>query len=96
MIGLKGKLRNLYGWSIIILSDIALAAVTIFEMKRLFISEATQQPLVNDLMFAMDFGLGILLILLAIVLIWRLLDLFKKKGRWAKEMEDELSEEVKK
>ena len=40
MIGLKGKIRKLYGWAIIILSDIALAAVTIFEMKRLFISEA--------------------------------------------------------
>ena len=52
MIGLKGKLRQLYGWSIIILSDIAFGAVTIFEMKRLFISEATQQPLVNTLMLS--------------------------------------------
>ena len=52
MIGLKGKLRQLYGWGIIILSDIAFAAVTIFEMKRLFITEAAQQPLVNTLMLA--------------------------------------------
>jgi len=96
MIGLKGKLRNLYGWSIIILSDIALAAVTIFEMKRLFISEATQQPLVNTLMLLMDFGLGLLLVLLAMVMVWRLLDLFKKKGRWTEEEDQELSEEVKK
>lgn len=95
MIGLKGKLRNLYGWSIIVLSDIALAAVTVFEMKRLFISEATQQPLVNILMLLMDFGLGLLLVLLAIVMIWRLLDLFKRKGRWAEENAHELSEEVK-
>ncbi len=96
MIGLKGKLRNLYGWSIIVLSDIALAAVTVFEMKRLFISEATQQPLVNTLMLLMDFGLVLLLVLLAIVLIWRLFDLFKRKGRWTEEVENELSEEVKK
>ena len=96
MVGLKGKLRNLYGWSIIILSDIALAAVTIFEMKRLFISEATQQPLVNTLMLLMDFGLGLLLVLLAMVMVWRLLDLFKKKGRWTEEEDQELSEEVKK
>ena len=96
MIGLKGKLRKLYGWSIIILSDIALASVTVFEMKRLFISEATQQPLVNTLMLLMDIGLSLLLVLLAIVLIWRLLDLFKRKGRWTEEVENELSEEVEK
>jgi hypothetical protein len=95
MIGLKGKLRNLYGWCIIIFSDVALAAVTVFEMKRLFISEATQQPLVNSLMLLMDFGLGLLLVLLAILMIWRLLDLFKKKGRWTEENVHELSEEVK-
>jgi hypothetical protein len=94
MLGLKGKLRQVYGWAIVIFSDIALAAVTIFEMKRLFITEAEQQPLVNGLMYAIDFGLGMLLLLLAIVMIWRLLDLFKKKGRWTEEGEHELSAEV--
>jgi len=94
MIGLKGKIRKWYGWSIIILSDIAFGAVTIFEMKRLFITEAIQQPLVNGLMYAIDFGLGMLLLLLAIVMIWRLVDLFKKEGRWTKEVDHELSEEV--
>jgi hypothetical protein len=94
MLGLKGKLRQVYGWALLVFSDIALASVTIFEMKRLFISEATQQPLVNGLMYATDFGLGMLLLLLAIVLIWRLADLFKKKGRWKEEVSQELSEEV--
>ena len=94
MLGLKGKVRQLYGWSIIFLSDIALAAVTIFEMKRLFISEAEQQPLVNNLMLAIDFGLGMLLVLLAVVMVWRLIDLFKPKGRWTEEMDHELAEEV--
>ena len=94
MLGLKGKVRQLYGWSIIIFSDIALAGVTVFEMKRLFISEAEQQPLVNGLMYAMDFGLGMLLLLLAIVMVWRLVDLFKPKGRWTEEAAQELSEEV--
>ncbi|NPV78059.1 MAG: hypothetical protein HPY59_16995 [Anaerolineae bacterium] len=94
MIGLKGRLRQLYGWGLIILSDIAFAAVTIFEMKRLFISEATQQPLVNALMYAMDGGLGLLLLLLAIVMVWRLTDLFRKKGRWSEEKDHELSQEV--
>jgi hypothetical protein len=95
MIGLKGKLRKFYGWAIIILSDIAFASVTIFEMKRLFIPEAMQQPLVNTVMFLMDFGLGMLLVILAMVMVWRLLDLSKKKGRWTEEIEHELSAEVK-
>jgi hypothetical protein len=96
MIGLKGKIRQLYGWLILIFSDIALAAVTIFEMKRLFIAESVQQPLVNGLMYAIDFGLGLLLALLAVVMVWRLIDLFKKKGRWTEEVEHELAEEVEK
>jgi hypothetical protein len=96
MIGLKGRVRKLYGWAIIILSDIAFAAVTIFETKRLFVSEAAQQPLVNTLMILMDLGLGMLLVVLAMVMIWRLFDLFRKKGRWTEEVEQEdLSLEVK-
>lgn len=94
MIGLKGKIRQWYGWAIIILSDIAFAAVTVFEMKRLFISEAEQQPLVNGLMYAIDFGLGSLLVLLAVVMIWRLVDLFKHQGRWSEEIDHELAQEV--
>ncbi|MEW6285653.1 MAG: hypothetical protein AB1509_05460 [Chloroflexota bacterium] len=94
MIGLKGKVRQLYGWGIIFLSDLALGAVTIFEMKRLFISEAEQQPLVNMLMYMIDFGLGFLLVLLAVVMVWRLTDLFKPKGRWTEEMTHELAQEV--
>jgi hypothetical protein len=96
MIGLKGKVRQWYGWSILVLSDIALAAITIFEMKRLFITEAAQQPLVNGLMYAIDFGLGMLLVILAVLLVWRLTDLFKNKGRWIEELDQELAQEVNK
>jgi hypothetical protein len=95
MIGLKGRLRKLYGWSIIILSDIAFAAVTIFEMKRLFVSEAEQQPLVNTVMLLMDFGLEMLLVVLAVIMVWRLTDLFKGRGRWTEEIDQELAQEVK-
>lgn len=94
MIGLKGKIRKVYGWGIIIFSDIAFASVTIFEIKRLFINQAEQQPLVNTVMFTMELGLGMLLIILALVMIWWLVDLFRKKGRWKDEMEHELSAEV--
>ena len=94
MLGLKGKVRQWYGWGIIILSDLAFASVTVFETKRLFVSEAAQQPLVNTVMALMDFGLGMLLVLLAMVMIWRLFDLFKKKGRWSEEASHELAQEV--
>ena len=94
MLGLKGKVRQLYGWAIIFFADLALGAVTAFEMKRLFISEAAQQPLVNAIMIAMDAGLALLLVLLAAVLVWRLIDLFRGKGRWTEEIDQELSQEV--
>ncbi len=96
MIGLKGKIRQLYGWLIIFFSDVALAGVTAFEMKRLFISEAEQQPLVNGLMYAIDFGLGSLLVVLAGIMVWRLVDLFKPQGRWSEEAPQELAQEVSK
>jgi hypothetical protein len=89
MIGLKGKIRRLYGWAIILLSNLAFAAVTVFEMKRLLVSEAAQQPLVNTVMLLTDFGLGILLVVLAMVMLWRLTDLFRKKGRWLEELGQE-------
>jgi hypothetical protein len=76
-IGLKGKIRQWFGWIIIIGSDIAFASVTVFEMKRLFISEYNQQPLVNKLMALTDIGLGAVLIMLAAFLVWRLIALFK-------------------
>jgi hypothetical protein len=94
--GLKGRIRKWYGWSIIILSDIAFASVTLFEMKRLYISEAEQQPLVNWLMAGIDFGLGSLLVVVGALMVWRLLDLFRKKGRWSGEAaEDSLYEVAK-
>jgi hypothetical protein len=88
MIGLKGRVRQWYGWGIIILSDLAFASVTIFEMKRLFVPQDQQQPLVNTLMLIADFALGMLLVILALLMIWRLLDLFKRKGRWTEEVDE--------
>jgi hypothetical protein len=35
-----------------------------------------------------------LLALLATVMVWRLIDLFKPKGRWTEEVSHELSQEV--
>jgi hypothetical protein len=88
--GLKGKIRRWFGWGVILLSDLAFASVTLFEMKRFFVTEATQQPFINVTMLLADIGLGSVLLILAILLVWRLSDLFKKKGRWAEEINQRL------
>jgi hypothetical protein len=45
--GLQGKPRQWFGWIVIIASDIAFDAVSLYETKRLFVSEARRQPLVD-------------------------------------------------
>jgi hypothetical protein len=87
--GLKGKARQWFGWSVIVFSDLAFGAVTVFEMKRLFVSEADQQPIVNWTMLLADVGLAAVLLALALLMIWRLADLFSKEGHWLKELADE-------
>ncbi len=86
MAGLKGKARQWFGWLVIVGSDLAFAAVALFETKRLYVREATQQPLVTWTMLLIDAGLAILMVTLATLMIWRLVDLFKRNGRWAKEL----------
>jgi hypothetical protein len=87
--GMKGKIRQWFGWSLIILSDLAFASATIFSMKRLFVDEINQQPLVNTAMLLIDLGLGTVLVILAMFMIWRLYDLFKDRGYWRKEYKAE-------
>ncbi len=87
--GLKGKVRKWFGWTLIITSDIAFGSATIFSMKRLFVDEFSQQPLVNTTMLLIDFGLGIMLVLAALFMGWRLYDLFLKNGQWDKEFKNE-------
>jgi len=83
--GLKGKTRKWFGWLLIILSDIAFGSATVFSMKRLFVDELNQQGVVNTTMLLMDIGLGVVLVMLALFLLWRLYDLLQDKGHWAKE-----------
>lgn len=93
--GLKGRARQIFGWAVIICSNLAFFAVTLFETKRLYVSESQQQPLVNITMLLADLGLALLLITLAGLMIWRLADLFQKHGRWEKELaETNLETEV--
>jgi hypothetical protein len=86
--GMKGKTRKWAGWILIIAGDIAFASATIFSMKRLFVSEYFEAPVVNWTMLLMDFGLGAILVMLAIFLGWRLFDLLKQESLWKKESEN--------
>lgn len=85
MAKLRGKARQWFGWIVIIASDVAFAAVTLFETKRLFVSEAAQQPLVDVVMIVSDAGLATVLLALAALMVWRLADLFRRDGRWRRE-----------
>ncbi|KAA3614140.1 MAG: hypothetical protein D8M58_18270 [Calditrichaeota bacterium] len=83
--GMKGKTRQWAGWTLIIASDIAFASATVFSMKRLFVTEYFEGPVVNWTMVLMDFGLGAILVMMAVFLGWRLFGLFKQEGLWKAE-----------
>jgi len=87
--GLKGRARIWFGWSVIVFSDIAFAAVTIFAIKRLFVGESEQQMLVNWSMLIADAALALVLVAIAMFLLWRLFDLFKNDGRWMRELDEQ-------
>lgn len=87
--GLKGKSRKWFGWLLIIGSNIAFGSVTVFSLKSLFVEKTAQQSLVNTTMLLTDLGLAAILVILAIFLIWRLYDLFQKKGLWTAELKNE-------
>lgn len=84
--GLRGRARQWFGWLVLLASDLAFATVSVFETKRLFVSEAAQQPWVTGLMLLTDAGLATVLLMLGLLMVWRLVDLFKRNGRWAREL----------
>lgn len=84
--GLKGKARQWFGWLLILMSDLAFGSVTVFSMKRLFVTEAAQQGVVNWTMLLTDLGLATVLVALAVFMLWRLYDLLQAKGYWAREL----------
>jgi hypothetical protein len=89
MAGLKDRLRQVFGWVVILFSDLAFGAVAMFETKRLFVDELSQQPLVDVVILLVDIGLATVLAALGILMFWRLFDLFKAKGRWKRELSEE-------
>jgi len=83
---LKKKIGNIYGWIIILASDLAFAMITIFSIKRLWVIEEAQQALVNQLHLFSEIGLGLLLTSLGIYMVVRLVD-FLKNGNVSTKLE---------
>jgi len=75
----KGKLRKWLGWTTIIGSNLAFAMITLFSLKRIWVTEEAQEPLVKWYMVLSEFGLGALEVILAVYLIWLLVKLINKK-----------------
>ncbi len=92
-VDLKGRVRQWFGWILIIGSDLAFASATLFSVKRLGVSEFGQQSFVDMLMVLMDIGLGLTLIILFLFLLWRGIDMLKANGSWKRDL-DKIAEEV--
>ena len=78
----SGRLRQWVGWGTIIGSDLAFAAGVIYEYLPPAANRAGIMPW-------LDAGLGITLLALAAFMVWRLIDLFRPQGQWAKELAED-------
>jgi uncharacterized membrane protein len=94
MAGLQGRARRWFAWLVIVSSNLAFFGASLFETKRLYVSEAAQQQLVDGSMFFIDAGLALLLTALALLMLWRLTDLLKPRGRWTHEMAEADAQEA--
>ena len=86
--GLKGRVRQLFGWTVILFSDLAFAAVMVMVLRRLFVSEYSERALLNLTTLLGDVGLVAVLVALAALMGWRLVDLFRRNGRWRRELDE--------
>lgn len=92
MINLRGKARQVLGWVVIFFSNLAFASVALYETKRLYVTELEEQPLIDTVMLLIDIGLATVLTALGVLMLWRLIDLFKPKGVWRRELSEEADE----
>lgn len=76
---IKGKLRKWLGWGIILGSDLAFAMITLFSLKRLYVTEEAQEPVVKFLMVTSEIGMGAMEIILAVYMVWLIIKLINKK-----------------
>jgi hypothetical protein len=85
--GLEGRLRQVFGWSVILFSDLAFGATLVMMLKPLIVPPSQEANLIDVTTLLMDAGLGVVLIALAALMGWRLVDLFVSRGRWKEELQ---------
>jgi hypothetical protein len=86
--GLKGKVRQGFGWLLIVGSDVAFAGVMLFSAKRLFVTELAQQSFVDTVGVPIEIGIVLMFIMMGVILIWRGVDFLKSDGLWRKELDE--------
>ena len=86
MMNLRGRARQILGWSVLFFSNLAFSAVALYETKRLYVSELQEQPLIDGVMLLTDIGLAMVLTALGVLMAWRLVDLFRSRGTWSREL----------
>ena len=87
--GVTGRTRQFFGWTVIIFSDLAFGVTMVYVLKRLFVSESAEGMLIRVTTLLMDIGLGTVLLALAALMTWRLIDLLATRGRWRQEMAED-------
>jgi formylglycine-generating enzyme required for sulfatase activity len=76
---LRDKMRKIFGWFILIGSDLSFAMMTLFSLKRLWVAEENQEGMVRLYMLLTDVGLGVTEALLGIYVAVVLVKFFGKK-----------------
>ncbi|MCK5071767.1 MAG: SUMF1/EgtB/PvdO family nonheme iron enzyme [Desulfocapsa sp.] len=73
------KMRKIYGWGVIIGSNLGFAMMTLFSLKRMFVMEENQEGWVTTFMILTDIGLGVTETILGVFVFLVLVKFFGKK-----------------
>lgn len=75
----RDRVRKVFGWTVILGSDLGFAMMTLFSLKRLWVLEENQEGLVTAFMILTDIGLGVTETALGIYMLIVLYRFFGKK-----------------
>ncbi len=75
----KTKLRKIFGWTVILGSNLGFAMMTLFSLKRMFVKEENQEGIVTAFMLLTDIGLGVTETILGVYVAIVLFRFFRKK-----------------
>ncbi len=76
---IKGKMKKIFGWSVILGSNLGFAMMTLFSLKRMFVLEENQEGIVTAFMLLTDVGLGVTETILGVYVAIVLYRFFSKK-----------------